>query len=168
MTHASLAGRTASRSWSGLGVKAIAQLCVAALVLGGLAILSMPKRAEAATEKVLILARSVVGGSSSIEANEAAAKGFAVDVVDDATWSSMTTAQFASYRAIILGDPDAALSSVAAAEANTATWGPAVTGNVVIIGTDPVGHASQGESSWSDAGSTSLSTSRARRGCSPP
>jgi len=63
-----------------------------------------PARA-ASSDRVLILAGTVTGGSSSIEATEAAAQGMAVDVVDVATWSSMTAVQFANYRAIILGDP---------------------------------------------------------------
>ncbi len=95
-------------------------------------------------EKVLILSSTVVGGVSSVEAQEAAAKGFQVDIVDPPTWATMTRAQFSSYRAIILGDPDGPPSSIAAAEANKDVWGPAINGNVIIIGSDPAGHAWQG------------------------
>ena len=92
--------------------------------------------------KVLILDSTVTGGTSSIEAQEAAADGFGVDVVDAATWSAMTADQFAAYRAIILGDPTCSTeSSVTAAEANASVWGPVVDGNIELIGSDPVYHA---------------------------
>lgn len=92
--------------------------------------------------KVLILDSTVTGGASSTEAQEAAADGYGVDVVDAATWSAMTADQFAAYRAIILGDPTCSgESSVAAAETNASVWGPVVDGNIEIIGSDPVYHA---------------------------
>jgi len=93
---------------------------------------------------VLILDASVTNGASSVEAQAAQSLGYAVDVVDGATWDSMTTAQFASYSAIILGDPTcgtSASASVGAAESNASVWGAAVSGNVAIVGTDPVFHA---------------------------
>lgn len=92
--------------------------------------------------KVLILDSAVTGGANSIEAQQAAADGYGVDVVDAATWSAMTASQFAAYRAIILGDPTCGSeSSVAAAEADASVWGPVVDGNIEIIGSDPVYHA---------------------------
>ena len=65
-----------------------------------------PAAAATLAEKVLILNSTVVGGVLSIEATEAVAKGFTVDLVDAATWGAMTLADFKSYRAIILGDPN--------------------------------------------------------------
>jgi hypothetical protein len=57
----------------------------------------------------------------------------------------MTTAQFASYRAIVIGDPTCGsyddTSHLTAALSNPGTWGAAVNGNVLIIGTDPVLHS---------------------------
>ena len=97
---------------------------------------------DGSNNKVLILDSTVTGGASSIEAQEAASQGYGVDIVDAATWSSMTAAQFAAYRAIVLGDPTCSdESSVAAAEANATTWGPVIDGNIEIIGSDPVFHA---------------------------
>jgi RHS repeat-associated protein len=91
--------------------------------------------------RVLILDSTVTGGTSSVEAQQAAADGFGVDVVDSSTWSSMTAAQFSAYRAIILGDPTCGdESAVAAAEANASVWGPVINGNIEIVGTDPVFH----------------------------
>jgi len=98
----------------------------------------------AGDDTVLIYGPSVSGGAGSIEATAASALGFTVDVVDAATWSAMSTAQFDSYRAIILGDPTCSSGYLGAAEANVATWSPVIDGNVVINGTDPVFHAGQG------------------------
>ena len=63
-----------------------------------------------------------------------------IDIVSNATWSGMTAAQFASYKAIILGDPECndSNNAVITLTDNNDIWGPVITGNVVIIGTDPV------------------------------
>mgnify|MGYP001558414324 CR=1 FL=1 len=92
---------------------------------------------------VLILDSTVTGGPLSREAMAAAAEGHTVVVVSDATWSAMSAADFASYRALILGDPTCVYgtSPLAAAIANRGTWGPVVNGNVIVIGTDPVYHS---------------------------
>lgn len=95
--------------------------------------------------KVLILANTVSGGCSSPEAAAAIAQGLDVDIVDDAGWAALTQPQFDAYRAIILGDATCG-GSADAAEANTGTWSPVVDGNVVVVGTDPTYHYSQGGS----------------------
>jgi hypothetical protein len=97
-------------------------------------------------DKVLILGPSVSGGAGSVEALAATAQGFTVDVVDEPTWSAMTTAQFAAYRAIIIGDNDdsGSQADIAAAENNAAVWGAAVTGNVMLSGADAEYHALDG------------------------
>ncbi len=90
---------------------------------------------------ILILDATVLGGNTSVEAEQAQDLGFAVTVVDDATWSIMSEDDFAAYDAIVLGDRVCASSSrLAAAEANVGVWSAAVTGNVVLVGTDPVFH----------------------------
>lgn len=90
---------------------------------------------------ILILS-STVSGSPSVEETNAVALGYSVDVVTPAQWAAMTTADFATYKAVVLGDPtcQTGTAAVAAAEANTAVWGAAVTGNVFIIGSDPRYH----------------------------
>src|SRR5688572_23845656 len=55
---------------------------------------------------VLILSTSVTGGTSSQEANRAAFLGLSVEIVTPTQWATMTTSDFASYRAIVLGDPN--------------------------------------------------------------
>lgn len=116
-------------------------------VIGALvACLAIVGNANAALKngKVLILADTVtpgVIGSQSVEENAATTLGLGADVVSAATWSTMTTAQFAAYDAIVLGDPTCSgLGSAAAAIANNTVWGPAVDGNKIFVGTDPVFH----------------------------
>ncbi|MBF8290166.1 MAG: Branched-chain amino acid transporter, amino acid-binding protein, partial [Chloroflexi bacterium] len=100
---------------------------------------------------VLILGSTVSGGASSTEATAAAGLGLTVEVVSDGTWSEMTAEEFASYRAIILGDATCG-GSPSVFTANQATWGPEVDGNVVLIGTDPVYHEGSGGGTLTDKG----------------
>jgi hypothetical protein len=72
----------------------------------------------------------------------AQAAGYTVTVVDQATWAGMTTAQFAAFDAVVVGDPSCiegpdVLISV---DESKAAWSPAITGPVYIQGTDPVWH----------------------------
>ncbi len=106
---------------------------------------------------VLILSTSVTDGAASKEAQAAIAAGYNVEVATPLQWAAKTTSDFASYRALILGDPTCstnAATSVGAAIANNAVWAPAVVGNVFINGTDPVFHYSQGGNTMVTAGVT--------------
>lgn len=115
----------------------------AALVAMGLFLL-LPTGLSA--QNALILDATTVGGVNSNEAKAAVAAGFTVTDVSDATWESMTTAQFAAYQLIILADPSCVTSTtpITAALSNTATWGSAINGNIVLIGTDPTYHFDAG------------------------
>ena len=96
---------------------------------------------------VLILGTSVSGGADSLEADKARELGFDVDVVTASEWGAMSTSDFATYRAIVLGDPSCSTSasaSIGAAEDNVDVWSPAVTGNVLVIGSDPMYHSTYG------------------------
>lgn len=97
---------------------------------------------------VLILDTTVTGGLGSVEAAKVTALGKTPVVVDAPTWASMTTTDFASYRAIVLGDPTCGGVGTTpwldAAVANRAIWAPAVNGNIILIGTDEVFHDGQG------------------------
>jgi uncharacterized repeat protein (TIGR01451 family) len=98
---------------------------------------------------VLILGTSVTGGASSREAQAAVAAGHTVEIATPAQWALKTTADFATYDALILGDPTCGLPStpyIGAAEANRTVWSPAIDGNIVVIGTDEVFHHFQGGS----------------------
>jgi hypothetical protein len=75
---------------------------------------------------------------SFIEGHEATLAGFTVVVASDAEWAAMTTADFASYRAIIFADGMCSgNSSFKAAIANQDVWAPAITGNVIVMGNHP-------------------------------
>ncbi|MCX6902292.1 MAG: HYR domain-containing protein, partial [Verrucomicrobia bacterium] len=92
---------------------------------------------------VLILETTVTGGAGSLEALAASAHGMDIELVDAAGWAGNAAADFATYRALILGDPTCVegAGAVAPAEANQTLWSPAITGNIIIIGTDPTFHA---------------------------
>jgi hypothetical protein len=102
--------------------------------------------AHAVQNKVLLYGPSTAGGASSVEAQQAAAQGLGVDVVDGATWDSMTTAQFAQYRALIIPDNEDSANNadLTAAESNAGVWGAAVNGNVLLSGADAEYHAGPG------------------------
>lgn len=102
---------------------------------------------------VLILSTTVVPDTSpggnplkSVEQEAAESLGLSVEVATPAQWAGKSAADFASYRAIILGEPNCAndLSNIAAAEANRGTWGPAVKGNVIVLGNDTTYHVLAG------------------------
>ncbi len=94
--------------------------------------------APSSGEKVLIY------GPTNTAALRAAADraGFSYDIKDATEWAAMTTAQFASYRAILIGDPFCgSLSHDRGCRSRTAPSGAAaIDGNVIIDGTDPVFH----------------------------
>jgi len=71
--------------------------------------------------------------------------GLTADYVDLATWNSMTTADFAKYQAIVISDPDCGdLTNIDFFNVSKAVWSPAITGNVILIGTDPTRHLGTG------------------------
>src|SRR6266850_5628157 len=69
-------------------------------------------------DTVLILNDTVAGGSSSLEAQAAANLGFNVEVATAAQWQAKSQSQFATYRALILGDPNCGMPSAIGAAAN--------------------------------------------------
>jgi hypothetical protein len=62
--------------------------------------------------------------------------GYSVKVVSEAEWSAMTTADFAAFKAIVIADPDCSSdpTDVAFLASTNTIWGPAVQGNIVLIG----------------------------------
>ena len=95
---------------------------------------------------VLILGPTVSGGEDSVEAIKAKELGYTVEIVDNAGWAAKSAADFATYRALILGDATCSSSAdtASAATASVAIWGPVVDGNVILIGTDEKYHDGQG------------------------
>ena len=112
-------------------------LCLFALGVGSALAASAPD-----TNSILILGSAVKNANSSIEAYEAAQAGLTVVVASGADWSAMTTSDFASYREIVLGDAMCDGSGTFKdAIANQAVWGPAITGNVIVVGNHPAASA---------------------------
>ena len=70
------------------------------------------------------------------EYNEATTTlGYTAKVVTEAEWKGMTTADFAAFKAIIIGDSASSdLSLIQFLEDTQSTWAPAVQGNMVLIG----------------------------------
>ncbi len=128
---------------------------VIALVM---ALVGSARPAHAAVADLLILSTTITkpaanGNPLSVEEQEAAALSLTVEIATPAQWAAKTTAQFAAYKALILGDPTCdrdgppggtADPHVAAALANKNVWGPAVNGNIAIYGTDPTYHTEAG------------------------
>ncbi|KAF8453751.1 hypothetical protein BDZ91DRAFT_768147 [Kalaharituber pfeilii] len=89
----------------------------------------------------LLFFKPVSGGEKAVAANA----GFTVVELDDTQWAALLPSDVATYKAVVLGDPWCSYSSpavLAPVEANRAVWSGAITGNVVIIGTDPALHES--------------------------
>jgi len=76
--------------------------------------------------------------SGSYEAAEAGKPGNTITVWNGGTWDAKTTADFAAFDAIVFGE--VAASDYSYAAANAAVWSAAVTGRILIIGTDPDNH----------------------------
>lgn len=121
----------------------ILTLCAIALGLSILLPVGSAMAAGAADDHtVLILASTSPGGISHPVPQECITLGYNVELATDAQWAAKSTADFSTYRALIFADPycTSGLSLLSAAIANAATWGPAVDGNILILGTDLAFH----------------------------
>lgn len=158
--------------------RAWARVLLPLLVLAAITVSLAPRTGHAAQADVLILRSSVgvpnaLNGASfppevSPEVMAVTAMGLTYDLVTDAQWAAMTQAQFAAYKAIVIGDvgcapafsdapfgadgswPDPNFRGVYNNYAGTGvltssanTWGPVTTGNTIVIGTDPATHVYQ-------------------------
>ena len=115
-----------------LAALAVAWLCTSSDAVGAGG--SDRQLAAPNSGQVLVLDSTIQAGSPLLTAFTSI--GEIPVVVTGATWSSMTQTQFATYDAIVLGDPSCGSIPSAVAAANAAVWAPAVTGNVIVIGTD--------------------------------
>ena len=106
------------------------------LVLG--AVLALGNAGPVSGSNVLMFGPSI--GPAPNEATIAAADGHTVTVDIAATWLGRSTASFATFDALVIGNLGCVLNTgpLATVEATAATWGAAVSGNVVVYGTDPV------------------------------
>lgn len=120
---------------------------VVATALFPLGVLAAPA-ASAESKKVLMSAESLASWyGEAAEVTAAKSLGFDVDIKNESEWRALTTADFASYQAIVVGDPACGVMPQYITDTG-ATWGPAVMGtqvnsapgNRIVIGTDPVYH----------------------------
>src|SRR6266851_791328 len=117
-----------------------AAVCIGFSTIPALAANQQPQR------DVLILGPTVPPDPlTGISPEESAANslGLSVEIADNATWAAKSAAEFSAYKAVVLGDPTCSAFDAApvyAASDNTSVWGPAVSGNVIIVGADPSWH----------------------------
>jgi cysteine-rich repeat protein len=126
--------------------------CMAWLLGGALALLSNLAAAQPAPDgnSVLLLASTDGGGMYTTLAN---AQGLTVVSATAVQWAARTTADFATFRALILGDATCStLSAVAAAEANAPVWAAAIDGPILVIGTDEQFHSASGGQQLASSG----------------
>jgi Ca2+-binding RTX toxin-like protein len=93
---------------------------------------------------VLIYGPSLRSGPTN-EQTVAQGAGHTVTVASESEWAAMTTAQFAAFDALVIGDDECNLdeTQLDAAEANRTTWSPAVTGNITLNTFDPFTHTDE-------------------------
>ncbi|MEO8522736.1 MAG: Ig-like domain-containing protein, partial [Acidobacteriota bacterium] len=105
---------------------------------------------------VLVYGPSLDLGTPVNEKTIAEAAGYVVTVKDAGQWTAMTKTEFAAYNAIVFGDPNCIYSPapLSVAEGNRMTWSEAVTGPIVVIGTDATYHRAHGTASVAAAAET--------------
>jgi len=140
-------------------VAVVAAGVAAATAVSAAVAVAPAKAAGPCSGSVLVFPDSVNGGSSSAEAEEAAALGCSVTMFSSSAVSGMTQAQmeayFGGFSAIIIGDPSTSSTCASTVPADAlqyaADWGPAVKGNVAVLGTAPVAAGSAGTQLLDDA-----------------
>jgi cysteine-rich repeat protein len=131
------------RSRPGDSRRVIQCLALAAIVASALVFLPGAVMAQPAPDANSVLILSSVNGGGQYS-TRAAAAGLTVVLATDPQWAARTTPEFATFKALIIGDPTCGGTPPAAAVANAAVWGAAVDGPVLIIGTDEVFHVGAG------------------------
>lgn len=98
-------------------------------------------------KKILIYGPALAGPTfTENEKTIAEDLGYAVTVANGNTWQGMTTAQFASYNAIVFPDDGCVgdFTLFATANQNKSKWSPVITGPMVLYAADAVHHAEFG------------------------
>jgi OOP family OmpA-OmpF porin len=101
------------------------------------------RQAANSGNKVLILDSTVSGGLQSQEARAAQNLGWTPEVVTPAQWKAMTSEQFMSYRALVIGDA-ACTQDTAVFEAaleTRDTWGQIIDGTIIVVGSNPASNS---------------------------
>lgn len=134
-----LGGGVLPRRWA---IALTAAAAVSTLV-GGSASTAGAAPPSVLTGHVLIYGPSLARGNGFNEATAARSLGYTVAIADTIAWKALTEADFARYDAIVVGDrgcPNSRRRYLRAATATRDRWTPAITGNVSVLGTDPVYH----------------------------
>ncbi|MCP9491934.1 MAG: PKD domain-containing protein [Solirubrobacteraceae bacterium MAG38_C4-C5] len=116
---------------------------VAAVVaLASVAVIAVSAGAQQpGPKRVAILdVASTTGGSYELSA--AGESGLEATIIDEARWRNMTTADFEAYDALVIGE--GSCNAFALLDETAGAWAPAITGNELLIGTDPSDHRLQG------------------------
>ncbi len=124
-------------------VPAAAVAAGAAAAATAASVATAPPAKAATGASVLVLVQN--GESSAPEATLLAAAGYTVTPVTPAAWLGMSSAQFAQYAALVIGDPSSGGScsrltpttGSSGSDALGTAWQSAVTGNVAVLGTAP-------------------------------
>jgi hypothetical protein len=119
----------------------VAAAATAASVATGVAT-PTPAHAQSG-EQVLVLLQN--GETNAPETAVLQAAGYSVTQATPSTWAGMTTAQFETYAALVIGDPSSGGScssllpttGTSGGDAIGTAWQAAVTGNVAVLGTAP-------------------------------
>jgi cysteine-rich repeat protein len=126
-------------------------LSIFTVALGGCAAEPLEESAGVARSAVLAPPNTVLildgaGNGAPQESFLAQQAGFNVEVASAGAWAAKTAADFASYEAVLIGATNcsANVNELAAAVANGATWGPSITGNVIVAGSSPGSTAANG------------------------
>jgi hypothetical protein len=123
-------------------------LVIALVLLAGAASSLVGTTSAGAVPRQALVNAATVSGSPSQEEQIATGLGFAVTVVDDATWAAMSAADFGQYDLLIAGDPTCGVLP-AGLVSSASVFGPVVlgtaggrtqAGNRAIVGTDPALH----------------------------
>jgi hypothetical protein len=123
-------------------LKGLRYSALSAMLASVLMFLAGPVGAQPAPDANSVLIYSN-GGTGSYSA-AATTKGFTVVTATDAQWTARTTADFATFRALIIGDPSCGSTVPPGPLASAATWAAAINGPKLFIGTDEVFHFSSG------------------------
>lgn len=142
---AHIEGAKTARGGGLKGAVACGLFLAATLMVGAAA-----QQTEAATASravraghVLVYGPSVDFGSARNEVTIARRLGYNVAVADTIAWRALTRSDFAKYDAVVIGDrgcSDGGSGYLDVAAATRGRWTPALTGNVSVVGTDPVYH----------------------------
>lgn len=92
--------------------------------------------------KVAVYGPTAISNFSTTYNAHLTSLGVTVDIISGAVWDTMTTADFAEYRALIVPDANRSARStyLTQLENSRTDWSPAVNGNMIIVGTDEASH----------------------------